>query len=54
MNITNEELKRIIAEELATVLHEMDHEEEIEEAKKKKSCKPSKGKRCLLCSIFKD
>jgi hypothetical protein len=45
MNITNEELKRIIAEELATVLHEMDHEEEIEEAKKKKSCKPSKGKR---------
>ena len=51
MNITNEELRIIIQEELAAVLSEMEEpEEEIDEAKKKKkkkkkACKPSKGKR---------
>ena len=49
MNITNEELRSIILEELETVLSEVEEleEEEIDEAKKKKkkACKPSKGKR---------
>jgi hypothetical protein len=48
MNITNEQLRAIIQEELDAVLTES-AEEEIEEAKKKKkkkkACKPSKGKR---------
>ena len=45
MNITNEQLRAIIQEELGAVLTES-AEEEIEEAKKKKkACKPSKGKR---------
>jgi len=43
MNITNEQLRNIIQEELEAVLAEQ--EEEIDEAKKKKACKPSKGKR---------
>ncbi len=42
MNITNEQLRNIIQEELEAVLAEQ--EEEIDEAKKK-PCKPSKGKR---------
>jgi hypothetical protein len=46
MNITNEQLRNIIQEELEAVLAEADElEEEIEEAKKKKPCKPAKGKR---------
>ena len=51
MNITNEDLRNIIQEELHAVLSEMEElgEEEIDEAKKKKKkkkpCKPSKGKR---------
>ena len=47
MNITNEQLRNIIQEELEAVLSEMEEieEEEIDEAKKKKACKPSKGKR---------
>ena len=47
MNITNEQLRNIIQEELEAVLSEMEEleEEEIDEAKKKKPCKPSKGKR---------
>ena len=46
MNITNEQLRNIIQEELEAVLSEMEEleEEEIDEAKKK-ACKPSKGKR---------
>ena len=47
MDITNEQLRNIIQEELAAVLSEMEEleeEEEIDEAKKK-PCKPSKGKR---------
>ena len=76
MNITNEQLKNIIAEELESVLNELEEKEitdpciwkdkpehrpigtsqpeaqkqcalqpQVEEAKKKKACKPSKGKR---------
>ena len=45
MNITSEELKNIIHEELEVVLEEMYADDEINEAKKKKPCKPSKGKR---------
>jgi len=46
MNITNEELHTIIKEELEAVLAEMEEpEEDLDEAKKKKACKPSKGKR---------
>ena len=52
MNITNEQLRNIIQEELEAVLSEREEleEEEIAEAKKKKkkkkkACKPSKGKR---------
>jgi hypothetical protein len=48
MNITNEELHSIIKEELEAVLAEMEEpEEDLGEAKKKKkkACKPSKGKR---------
>ena len=44
MQITSEDLRQIIQEELITVLREMDQEEEIEESAKK-PCKPSKGKR---------
>ena len=47
MNITNEQLRNIIAEELAAVLAEESFdpkEEELEEVAKK-PCKPSKGKR---------
>jgi len=46
MNITNEQLRNIIQEELESVLAEQEEEEieEIDEAKKK-PCKPSKGKR---------
>lgn len=50
MNITSEELKQIIKEELDAVLSEMEEvveeaEDEMDEAKKKKPCKPAKGKR---------
>lgn len=50
MNIASEELKQIIKEELDAVLSEMEEvveeaEDEMDEAKKKKPCKPSKGKR---------
>ena len=47
MNITNEQLRNIIQEELEAVLAEVEEleEEEIDEAKKKKACKPAKGKR---------
>lgn len=47
MNITNEQLRNIIQEELEAVLAEAEEleEEEIDEAKKKKACKPAKGKR---------
>ena len=47
MNITNEQLRNIIQEELEAVLSEVEEleEEEIDEAKKKKACKPAKGKR---------
>jgi hypothetical protein len=48
MNITNEQLRNIIQEELDAVLSEMEEleeEGEIEEAAEKKPCKPSKGKR---------
>lgn len=46
MNITNEQLKNIIQEELAAVLSEMDQvNNDLDETKKKKACKPSKGKR---------
>ena len=47
MNITNEQLRNIIAEELAAVMAEESSdpkEVELEEAAKK-PCKPSKGKR---------
>lgn len=46
MNITNEQLRNIIQEELEAVLAEAEEleEEEIDEAKKK-PCKPAKGKR---------
>ena len=50
MNIASEELRQIVKEELEAVLSEMDEvveeaEDEMDEAKKKKPCKPSKGKR---------
>lgn len=51
MNISNEQLRSIIQEELEAVLAEVEEqEEEIDEAKKKKKkkkkpCKPAKGKR---------
>jgi hypothetical protein len=46
MNITTEDLRQIIKEELEAVLSEDDviEEEELDE-KKKKACKPAKGKR---------
>lgn len=46
MNITNEQLRKIIQEELDAVLSEVEEvEEDLEEAKKKKPCKKAKGKK---------